>query len=812
MPEGPEIDYPEVDANVDFPTSEDVDFDDSSSNHSGITAHTQAELSDLDRESMIDLLPFLHQYSEFLIRFFSSEDPEQLRRLYHDLQHPASKAAKRLDNLNKGYSINREQYGDEQDSEEQDDKYHPIDVSRIGPFMCGIPRVDDITHSPYQLNTLLYFANIAGCISKMFSFQSGEQIRDVLHTLLNTFPTPFGPIGDFDDSTMQPHSSSDLVHETLSLVLEIRTQYLLCELIDRQDDPDEILRSIFYIEDSDRLRGVDYTDMTDDLPKDTEILFMRRIKRIRQHFSTDINQSVDIDALLSQFSYTDFLVFFAQWTRMMTKEHRSMLAAQGGVEEIQKQLQAAHDIREPNKENDISALTSGTHEMEGASSAQRKEQRPTRVSKASEGNDAELQISRRKGKNRKSVTSFQKAKQNIKARQAATRESATTKSASTPAVTEPAHNVYRVLNQATTVPIPMRVALAGRSKVDDATEGAMASASTALPAHAYVEHIQADEGDEDDEPIEESLNRQQRSHGLSQNSQIVVATMAKHEIQGSKENIKPLVPGKPRLIDKQSNAEKVMWESDEERDARGKTNPRGNSAKRKLTNVEGEDEDGEGYFEVDERPTQSSHRPNDLRPVQQARGSLSGQRVTMSPPKRRRLANESIGLPDEDDAANANGGEDEVSDSANEASRAESGRHPQRSTSAATPVRRVPLRRRDAPPSSSAPPRENSEPTVGAEIIQLSQRNKEETKPKISKERSRWSEEEIGRLIDLIEEHGVSWKLLKQKDDGHKDGALLNDRDQVSLKDKARNIKMDILKYVARLQALLPTHDLQVID
>lgn len=56
--------------------------------------------------------------------------------------------------------------------------------------------------------------------------------------------------------------------------------------------------------------------------------------------------------------------------------------------------------------------------------------------------------------------------------------------------------------------------------------------------------------------------------------------------------------------------------------------------------------------------------------------------------------------------------------------------------------------------------------------------------------RKAWTDLETETLINLISEHGTSWKLLKDKDVGK----VLVDRDQTALKDKARNIKFDYLK------------------
>lgn len=68
------------------------------------------------------------------------------------------------------------------------------------------------------------------------------------------------------------------------------------------------------------------------------------------------------------------------------------------------------------------------------------------------------------------------------------------------------------------------------------------------------------------------------------------------------------------------------------------------------------------------------------------------------------------------------------------------------------------------------------------------------TKKKVQT-RKAWTDLETETLINLIQDHGTSWKLLKDQDVNK----VLLDRDQTSLKDKARNIKLDYLKWVIRL-------------
>ena len=73
-------------------------------------------------------------------------------------------------------------------------------------------------------------------------------------------------------------------------------------------------------------------------------------------------------------------------------------------------------------------------------------------------------------------------------------------------------------------------------------------------------------------------------------------------------------------------------------------------------------------------------------------------------------------------------------------------------------------------------------------------------RPHIVQVRRPWSEEATGRLIDLIEDgrYGTCWSLIE----GLKD-PLLEGRGQVALKDKARNIKVDFLKYISLVIATL---------
>ena len=94
--------------------------------------------------------------------------------------------------------------------------------------------------------------------------------------------------------------------------------------------------------------------------------------------------------------------------------------------------------------------------------------------------------------------------------------------------------------------------------------------------------------------------------------------------------------------------------------------------------------------------------------------------------------------------------------------------------------------------STNAPP-----PTQLENFKKANSDNKLRTSDKAKKPQSRkaWTDKETEALIDLISEHGTSWALLKTIDEKN-GGKKLASRDQIALKDKARNMKLDFLKYV----------------
>jgi hypothetical protein len=766
VPESAEVEYPKLspsDASDAAINLDDDEFEASSSAHSGITSDTQYELSRLDQDLMVNALPFLYQYSNSLLNLFSSEDASDLVQLHSDLQQPTSKASKRLNALLEGFILNRKHYGDDT----------PIDLDVAIRALAGLRQGDEIPKDAWRPGAVLYMANLAGYISTIYaSNENSEEARVTLNSMFNSFPAPFVSVSDADTNA-PGHSSSDLpIHDTLALVLEIRTQYLFHELSKKYShpafDPDEMLRAIFYV-DHDRLRGVDYMDDFSTLPSDFKVKFTKRITAIRRHFSNDINNPVDFGGLRQEFSYTRFLIRLAKWTQLMTKQHEGVIAEYGGISQIQSRLRDK-DARRQSPQGDRSP----------ARSQRRIPQRQGEVSHDLE--QEELAFSR--NDLRPPDLPVPKTPSKVKSPK------------STGGKPEPKKSLeWRTKQQQKSH--EMLAAIRAR-KAAEAADNAREMLPPAVEAHTYDVHTGGD-----DERILTSPPRTRDAPALSQQGLTVLATLKAHAEQSNKENVDNSRAGKMAFIDRQSGAERITFDSQDEAPAApGKT-----SAKRKALEIDSDDEDDD--FEVDTRTAQPIHA-----------GQKSNQALHTGGRSRRLKAaskeHTSSGLPHKkarverthrdvitDEEYDVEEGEDEDDVAASsQLRREEANRNRHRSSSGISPTQRLPLHeRRNGPPSSSAPVRGSSAvPPIGTQVSLINREARQNTAKRLFKrrkpqQRSRWTEVEVQRLVELIEDYGASWAYLLQMDGEHPQGAVLQQRDQVSLKDKARNMKMDFLKY-----------------
>jgi hypothetical protein len=760
VPENGEVEYPELnpsdapDAAIDI---NDDEYDASSSAHSGISSYTQYELSKLDQESMANALPFLYQYSDSLLNVFSSGDAGQLERLHLDLQEPNSRASKKLNTLFEGFMLNRKHYGDDT----------PIDLDIAVRALAGLRRADEIPDGAWRPDAALYLANLAQYISSIYaSNEESEDAKDILNSVFNSFPAPFGPVFDNEARAPQYHPSDSLVNDTLSLVLEIRTQYLLQELSRKHQDPafdpDETLRAIFYV-DHDRLRGPDYMDELSILPSAFEAIFTKRITAVRRHFSNDISKPVDFDGLRRAFPYTTFLVRLARWAQLMTKQHKDVIKAHGGISQIQSQLQDVYERRQSGEEGEL-MVGSQSRLAAGQGGAQRNSE-GIETSEVVKVTDDTVPVG---------VYAINSSNE-VQASKALKRKSQPRKSFEWRAKQQQTYNQMLAESKA-------RKAAAATKKAQEALP---------LPMNAATYDIQPSGGDE---VVLTSPARTQDGAVLSQEVLTVLATLEEHNKQSNKENIDNSRERKRAFIDRQPGAERITFDSqDEISTVREKT-----TTKRKAPQTDDDDDDDDDDFEVDRRTAHpASRRQVSTQPPR------VGEISRGSPSKRARAEDSPRNVVNEEDNDDEEEDDDNVAASS-QLRQEEANKNQRRSVSSLPSHARLPLHERhDVPPPSSAPVGASSaELPVSTQLTHLNRAARENTarlivKPRQPQQRSRWTNVEANRLVKLIEDYGVSWSNLLRLDYNYPGGAMLSHRDQVSLKDKARNIKMECLKYVS---------------
>lgn len=657
VPETAEVTYPDLTPN-DAP---DELFDLPSSPQSGITTHSQAEISGLDQDAMTTALSFLYDYADSVLKRVASHNAIQVKDLHLALQDPTSKSARTYRALADGLRLNLKHFAQQP----------PMNVELAVRVMAGLSVNGEIPDAPWRPDPVLYMANLAHYLLALLSFpRESDEAEELLVSLYNDFPLPFGPPFELDPDAIEQSLSNDLIGQTFSLVLEIRTQYLLQQLtyqLGRPSfDPDDMTRQVFYLDDSDELRGFSIWDQQPSLSPGLESLFVKRITTIRQHFSSDNNEdsSADIASLNSAFPYDVFLNRFISWSALTTNVQRQVLAARGGVQEIQRFLQEMVAGETPPVAEAV--LWRPQAQIEGG------------------GNT---------GKNSESAVS-------------------------TRAVVE---------MEATGVVQPH----SRRSN-----EWYKKSAELFNQIRSAQDHAAR----------RSSENRAgERQISLSQKAQEVQAVIRKQALQSNKENIDLSTGKRNAFIDRQAGAERVSFDSQDIALAQQTLSSGPLKRKRGARQVRDTEEDGV-LAEVQDK---------DVRPAK---------RVEMPFPdsQSKPTQHEAVQRQDLDTGPSNLVGDDDD----------------------------------EIAPSSRRVNRGISTLPRSSQISQVNKEAKRVTstaRVKGPQSRRPWSEEETLGLLELIEMEGTSWAELKQLDSAMPE-PLFSGRDQVALKDKARNLKMDYLK------------------
>lgn len=277
-------------------------------------------------------------------------------------------------------------------------------------------------------------------------------------------------------------------------------------------------------------------------------------------------------------------------------------------------------------------------------------------------------------------------------------------------------------------------------------------------------------------------------HSVAQVYSTVEAQAREH----NKENIEQVTPRRKTFIDHQKGAKRVSPDDEGHQEVSGRQHVRNSPSDRKRVRTRHVVDDEEENFEA-RAPGVADQRRRELR-------GRTEHTKALHRPARRSSRNK---IPQPSKSTGPTDGDEDVDadhdiDDERTASEYQSDSNTAQSYAQQSPLsiqrhQGLPGTRYQRTPQPPAP-----EPVSTAQYLDLARekarRNVVLVKPSRVQSRSPYSSAEEQRLIDLIEEHGTSYTLIKQLDNVHEDGPLLQERSQVQLKDKAQDMKFQFLK------------------
>ncbi|CZT04604.1 hypothetical protein WAI453_007786 [Rhynchosporium graminicola] len=280
------------------------------------------------------------------------------------------------------------------------------------------------------------------------------------------------------------------------------------------------------------------------------------------------------------------------------------------------------------------------------------------------------------------------------------------------------------------------------------------ASSAPMPVSAQIDPEPTQEAEDEDQPMTEDRNddTEERQRPISE----YTAAWNENSKEKNKENHKPTAKvAKSRLIDRQANAQKIAW--NESQDGIAAPSPK----KRPLVEEESEESDDHG-FQEDQRAVDISRR-------------------VIAPPGPSHARNRSGTLP----PSKKQRREQVEASPRVESSRAAAQRGPEQSQ--LERARREPVDESDSDSDSDMaeghPPPTATQVSVASRIATARSRGVQAPRGRIP-----WSDRDSRILTRRIEKHGCAWATIFNL------GRWDVTRDQVAIKDRARNMKVNHLK------------------
>ncbi|KAL8706902.1 MAG: hypothetical protein Q9201_000062 [Fulgogasparrea decipioides] len=627
-----------------------------------------------------------------------------------------------------------------------------IQASVVIGAMLDALKHDTDRLGPWRMDPILYKANLTTLVTSALS-GIDENIERSIDELDKIYPAPF--LNGFVDATSigERPDSSALLMQTFQLGLDIRTHCFIEAAKRNFDepkfDPNQLLQQVFYRKGK-GLHGWNVAGMRwDELKRDSRLsnAILDRLDQLRNTFSESEAPHINIESLEKTFSRLQFIRELIYWSQLRLQEVEKQLRLVEGAGGIVRNLQSmpadndnlTHDSHESrltmNHRQRSKSPCSGSGRLQGpwALAAPRSATGPSSYGFGS-SKALKAKVHRLKVHEASRRASLDTERSQQKGAKATT---------SLGNISPTADSFTRTENAG----VPA-VPVSAPARVQD----------THAPLSIRGSSVQLPPIGDDDE-----LHLPPPEQPDPQNiAEVIMRTQGVLEAEGNKENLavqpgqellqnsqSPSQRGAPvkkrRFLDPQENPERVVW--DDTQDDIPASNPGRSVVEATQDQVPDEisEVSEDGGFQEDTRPIAQSNRILQTSNLNRRR---VGQRL---PAKRPRIVHRSRETTETDDI-----------------------------TGAVTRHNNA-----NAPPLSQI--ETYQQVNTNAKMVVAK-------KARATRTRTFWSADETERLLELIQGVGTSWSLLQKFDEKHPDGPRLGSRDQVALKDKANNMKMDYLK------------------
>ncbi|KAK5046687.1 hypothetical protein LTR84_007448 [Exophiala bonariae] len=749
-----------VDEEADLQQSDSLDLVPSASARSESDSSLQSDLDNLDHDEIILNLADLHAESLALLSLFDRPREDDLENFIDEISQNGSRPQKTLSMRAKKLSTSREPFG------ETEFISPPLIVRKL----AGTIDLHRINYGRWRPDAILYLANLAQQMVAAITNYSDDR-ENFLSYMYNNFPSTFVGQQDFSFGTQ-------LIDEPRDLALGIMTQFFIQRLesdgLNDFSSPQDLAQHIF--QDGPTI----YRQFQDE---ESQAQLLKRSNELKDACSTQDDALLPLDQLKEDYSWTSFVLQTAKWAIARREELKETIRRQGGVENI------------------VDLLTSGDYEVDVTGAPAIDLDEDPEIDDADEPsstgepglppNDSPVPIQDERPSAALSPSFFAAEIRQYREEQAK-------------------HDleISRLESQHYGSP-------SGQARLE------IQESPLAPDEEEEYRPLEGDGEDDyrplqgdDDDPVEPSsnnvvdsdpeVNNNEDIPEPTQSTNFVMETLKRQAIEREKENWTenaPL-PRKRTLLDRQPGAERMQWQSQGANDI-PKRQPLG-----RLVDAPEETSDDEDDFEEDHRLAKRPRIEKGKQPIRQ-NAQEARSNADFAP---------TTGIHNDYDLVDHIEEEEEDDHTRNHAmdrawnnrsvltsmeSRSSYSRPGATSSSQPVPRSYQPPRTttsRQFPPQSTAPviTRRSPPRSQYQDDRQRARRNMQERKEVLQKRKPQirrpWTAAEEDRLREMVAEYQTQYALIKEMDAVHEEGSKLHRRDQVALKDKARNMKITYLK------------------